>query len=331
MDRWLEFLQKWFFNRVSADDVLCEELDLDGFLRKLMDRILEQTAASGVVWIEASELKNISMHIKGMKYEKAPELVSNQLIKTSNDLSFSNLVDHLKNLDLESEVVQVGTGLALLPVRHFKNHEMLGYMLLTNITLGREKSAAKYTSSLLGRVAKHLGFCLQHKRALGAGFLDDLTGLYNQKYMSLVLENEIHRSARLKSKFSVLFMDIDFFKSVNDSRGHWVGSRLLVELGRIIQKYTRRSDYSFRYGGDEFVVVLPETDQAGALVAAERLRSHVESTEFLIDGVQLNLTLSIGIATYPDHAKSNKEIIQMADQAMYSGKNKSRNIVFMAS
>ena len=181
------------------------------------------------------------------------------------------------------------------------------------------------------RLSKHFGFCIQHQKAKEDSFLDDLTGLYNQKYMAISLENEIHRCSRENKKFSVLFMDIDFFKSVNDTQGHWVGSRLLIELGKVIHHHTRRTDVCFRYGGDEFVVMLSGADKEGAVVAAERLRKQVESTDFLIDGMQFNITLSIGIATYPDHAESHKDIIQLADQAMYCGKNKSRNIVFMAS
>jgi diguanylate cyclase (GGDEF)-like protein len=179
--------------------------------------------------------------------------------------------------------------------------------------------------------AKHVGFSLQHWAVQKMSFLDDLTQLYNQKYMGLVLESEIHRSQREEKKFSVLFMDVDYFKSVNDTRGHWVGSRMLVEIGRILKAQVRRSDYAFRYGGDEFVVILPGTDAAGACIAAERLRAQVEKNEFLVDGESLKLTLSIGLATYPDHAKTYKDIIKMADEAMYCGKNKSRNIVFVAS
>jgi diguanylate cyclase (GGDEF)-like protein len=126
-------------------------------------------------------------------------------------------------------------------------------------------------------------------------------------------------------------MDIDLFKQVNDTRGHWVGSKLLVELGRLLHMNLRRSDYAFRYGGDEFVVVLPDTPPEGATVAAERIRNEIEKYSFIIDGQKLKVTMSIGIAAYPDHAESSSDIIKLADAAMYEGKAKSRNIVIMAS
>src|SRR5690606_38723151 len=110
------------------------------------------------------------------------------------------------------------------------------------------------------------------------------------------------------------------------TRGHWVGSKVLVELGRLIKTSVRSSDYAFRYGGDEFVVVLVDTDVTNAEKVAERIRKKVEQTTFKIDGIQLNVTVSIGLAAFPEHARTSEQVIQMADQAMYYEKNKSRNI-----
>jgi diguanylate cyclase (GGDEF)-like protein len=180
-------------------------------------------------------------------------------------------------------------------------------------------------------MAKHIEFSIQHWESQKMSFHDDLTGLYNQKYMSLVLENEIYRAQRESEKFSVLFMGVDYFKTVNDTRGHWVGSRLLIEIGRIIKENVRRSDYAFRDGGDEFVIILPRSDSEKAVLAAERIRSIIEKTNFLIEGEQIQLTLSIGLATSPDHATTYRDIIKMADEAMYCGKNRSRNVVYVAS
>jgi diguanylate cyclase (GGDEF)-like protein len=219
----------------------------------------------------------------------------------------------------------------LAPIQGIKHKAPAAYLLFVGVRTGQVESLKKRLSRDLTPMTKHIAFSLQHWAVQKLSFMDDLTTLYNQKYMSMVLENEIHRCQRDKSKFSVLFMDIDYFKSVNDTRGHLVGSRLLIELGHILKNNLRRSDYAFRYGGDEFVVVLPGTDSIGAQVAAERLRQMVEKTEFLVEGENIRLTLSIGLATYPDHAKTHKDIIKMADEAMYCGKNKSRNIVFVAS
>ncbi len=162
-------------------------------------------------------------------------------------------------------------------------------------------------------------------------FVDEVTGLYNQRYLHLVLDQEIEKVKRDNSKFSVLFIDIDHFKSVNDKNGHLVGSQVLREIGKILKQNVRSVDYCFRYGGDEFLLVLSDTSTDQSTVVAERIRKQIASTDFVIDGTRVHVTLSIGIACFPEHAKSKKKILQVADEAMYCGKNLTRNIVYVAS
>lgn len=179
--------------------------------------------------------------------------------------------------------------------------------------------------------AKYLSFAYEHLSARNESYLDELTGLYNQRYLPMALEHEINRSKRDNSPFTLLFLDIDYFKMVNDGRGHWVGSRLLVELGKVLKSQVRACDYCFRYGGDEFIVMLGGAGPDDARKVAERIRKSIEQTTFTVEGHSLNLTVSIGLAAYPTHAQNATGLIQIADQAMYDGKRKSRNIVFVAS
>ncbi len=179
--------------------------------------------------------------------------------------------------------------------------------------------------------AKYVAFAYQHLEVRNMSYLDELTNLYNQRYLPRVLEHEIDRARREGTEFSLLFLDIDYFKSVNDGRGHLVGSRLLVELGNVLSRQIRSCDYAFRYGGDEFIVLLNGSNAQNAERVAERIRQAVELHSFEIEGQKLKLTISIGLAAYPQHAQSASELIQLADQAMYFGKRKSRNIVFVAS
>jgi diguanylate cyclase (GGDEF)-like protein len=162
-------------------------------------------------------------------------------------------------------------------------------------------------------------------------FIDDLTGLYNSRYMARVLDTEISRVDRDSSVFSVLFVDVDHLKRVNDEKGHLMGSQVLVEVGKILQDAVRTTDYAFRYGGDEFILVLVGADEVESRVVAERIRSRVEKHSFLYKGHELRVTLSVGIAAFPKHAKTRDDLIRMADEAMYAGKRKSRNTVFVAS
>jgi len=129
----------------------------------------------------------------------------------------------------------------------------------------------------------------------------------------------------------VIFLDLDGFKNVNDQHGHLAGSGTLTEVGRILAQGVRESDILARYGGDEFVVVLPETPAAGALVIAERLRRSLEEHHFLQgEGIAARLSASFGVASYPEHALTPEGLIQKADQAMYRVKERDKNGIEVA-
>jgi len=163
-------------------------------------------------------------------------------------------------------------------------------------------------------------------------YIDDLTKLYNSRYLNVVLDREMKRSERYRNFFSVLFMDVDFFKRVNDGHGHLVGSRVLVEVGSVLRSCVRETDTVVRYGGDEFVVLLVETNSEEARLVAERMRKMVESERFVRDlGLDIRLTISIGIAAFPEHANTKQHLLHLADQAMYRGKESTRNVVYLAN
>jgi diguanylate cyclase (GGDEF)-like protein len=160
---------------------------------------------------------------------------------------------------------------------------------------------------------------------------DDCTGLYNARHLYKTLEAEVYRSARFGHEFSVIFIDLDHFKSVNDTHGHLVGSKLLAEVGYVIKTHLRLIDYAFRYGGDEFVILLPQTSKEAALVVARRLLEVMRINEFMAtEGLKLNVRCSMGLATYPEDAKSAHEIIRQADEMMYMVKNSTRDNIAVA-
>ncbi|HEX9186962.1 MAG TPA: sensor domain-containing diguanylate cyclase, partial [Vicinamibacteria bacterium] len=160
---------------------------------------------------------------------------------------------------------------------------------------------------------------------------DDLTRLFNSRYLNLYLGREIKRCKRHGIPLSVIFLDLDGFKGINDQYGHLAGSGTLTEVGKILAEGVRESDILARYGGDEFVVVLPETPASGALVIAERLRRAIEEHRFLApQGIAARISASFGISTYPDHALSPEGLIQKADQAMYRVKEREKNGIEVA-
>jgi len=141
----------------------------------------------------------------------------------------------------------------------------------------------------------------------------------------------VYRSARFGYEFTVLFIDLDHFKQVNDTHGHLVGSKLLAEIGYTIKSHLRLIDYAFRYGGDEFVVLLPQTGKDSGLIVARRLLDSFRKSKLLKEeNLNLNIRASIGVASYPEDAKSAHEIIRQADEMMYEVKNTSRDNIAVA-
>ena len=159
-------------------------------------------------------------------------------------------------------------------------------------------------------------------------FTDDLTALYNSRFMSLYLDRELKRCRRTRSPLSLLFMDLDGFKQVNDIHGHLAGSRTLVEVGTVLEKTVRDADVLIRYGGDEFVILFPETPLAGGMVIAERIRQVIGATRFLeSQNLEARVSASIGIAAYPESAEDVRGLIACADRAMYQAKALGKNRV----
>ncbi len=149
--------------------------------------------------------------------------------------------------------------------------------------------------------------------------LDDLTGLYNFRYLMIVLKKEAKRHIRYNHTLTLAMLDLDNFKEYNDTRGHEAGNELLVNIAHIFRHNTRNCDMIFRYGGEEFIIVFPETTQEEAEVVAQRIRVMVEAS--------LDTTITIGLASLPKDTTSSKELIDLADKAMYWGKAHGKNQV----
>jgi len=199
----------------------------------------------------------------------------------------------------------------------------------------REPKLAPRTLSALqialeaGSIA--LDTALHVQRAEALSVTDDLTQLYNSRYLSQVLRRETKRASRNGRPLSLLFIDLDGFKTVNDSHGHLFGSRALVEAAAVIKASARETDVVARFGGDEFSLVLPDTGSDGALAVGERIRERIAEHEFLhAEGFDMKLTVSVGVATLPDVAMTAESLIQAADQAMYYVKDRGKNGIHVA-
>jgi len=157
---------------------------------------------------------------------------------------------------------------------------------------------------------------------------DSLTGLLNKKEILRILEAELKRARRHAANISVMMLDLDYFKDINDTYGHQTGDNVLVAAARVIEKHVRGIDYVGRYGGEEFLVVLPATSRAESSEIAERIRHSLETTAITVSkSEEVNLTTSIGIAIFPEDSEEQRDLLSNADQALYHAKAAGRNRV----
>ena len=169
-----------------------------------------------------------------------------------------------------------------------------------------------------------------HAQTLSLATTDTLTSLLNRRVFDERLHDEMQRSRRYGKSFSLLMLDIDHFKNVNDSYGHPAGDAVLKQLAAILRKQARDVDCVARYGGEEFVIVAPELNSSSAKLVGERIRKAVASAAFILpDGREISVTASIGIACYPDCADSEETMVARADQALYLAKREGRNQVYL--
>jgi diguanylate cyclase (GGDEF)-like protein len=287
----------------TAVDRVKKEIDLDAFSKSFLNLLIDKFGARNTFLLIAE----VEPGAKGFA-----SLGNDLFFRADKPCDFETT---LKQLDL---CKQADSRFCLY---NFEGEGLRGYKVWFALEFDKPTKVANGDfESALAPIRSHIGNVITLHEAQSNNMIDDLTSLYNQRYLITVLDREISRSKRQKAAFSVLFLDVDFFKLVNDTKGHWVGSRILSELGGVLKNLVRNSDYCFRYGGDEFVVILVGTDQNQAGLTAERIRRQIEQTEFQVEGIKLRITVSIGVAVFPNHAQNAKEIVKIADQAMYVSK-----------
>jgi len=214
-----------------------------------------------------------------------------------------------------------------LEKRYFHKNGSIIWISLTASLIKTSDGSPKYFVAVIEDISsrKLLEYDLLNKATH-----DALTGLCNRSTLSEKLDNEVDRAIRYSRSLSLMMIDIDHFKLVNDNFGRQVGDKVLIELAKIFKKIIRRADDAGRFGGEEFLLVLPELNNKQALVLAERLRQQVESLSIKVGEITINVTVSIGIASYPEHGEEVDPLIKACDDAMYKAKDNGRSRIFSA-
>ena len=224
-----------------------------------------------------------------------------------------------------------GGGMIVMPLQ--VQEDLIGVI---KVPLGASENisddaTANVTRYLLA-VAQVLSNIYQLTRSRDLAMRDDLTKAFNRRFFETYLDEEIERARRYGSLFSIIFLDLDDLKMVNSFYGHLTGSRTLQEVAKRVLGAVRGIDKVVRFGGDEFCIVLPQTDQDQAMAVANRVRKAMTQAPFQVDAnIEISITASFGIATYPTHAVSKEDLVRQADAAMYRVKSTTKNAVGVAA
>lgn len=319
---------------------LTSSLDLDSILQTIMEKMAEyfrpdtwsllmvdeereELYFAIAVGTASEALKNVRLKvgegIAGWVAKHGERLVVPDVM---NDPRFAKRIDEMTKWETRSIIC--------VPLR--SKHRVLGVIQLVNVNMKHfNDQEVFFLQSLCDYAAIAIENARSVERIQELTITDDCTGLFNARHLYKTLETEVYRSSRFGYEFTVLFIDLDHFKQVNDTHGHLIGSKLLNEIGYLIKAQLRLIDYAFRYGGDEFVVLLPQTGKDAALVVARRLRDSMRTSMFCSEeGLNLNVRASIGLATYPHDAKTPHDVIRQADEMMYLVKNTTRDNIGIA-
>lgn len=286
-------------------------VDDDAAIRKAIHDFVELsgfnvfTASSGEEALELLKTDNISVVITDIVMPGIDGLEFTDLIKKTYDIDVIITTGYRDKYSYEDAITKGASDIIFKPMR-------LEELLLRLKRVLKERRLRKERTTML-------------KKLEDLAITDELTQLYNLRQFYKQLNAEIYRYKRYLRPVSLLFLDIDHFKKYNDAYGHLQGDKVLVRLGRIIKSCLRTMDSAYRYGGEEFTVILPETKCEETLIVATRIKNLMETEKFIpVSGNIVKVTISIGITEYrPDERISN--FVQRADKAMYIAKQKGRN------
>ena len=276
--------------------------------------------------------------VSGLKDKKLEEAINNGAVQCAKIgigegiagtvfLERKPIITNLGSADPRHIVKEFMTNVkSLLCVPLIAKGEVIGVINITNKK--HDKLFNQKDLEFITSLANQAAIAIDNAKLYELATKDGMTKLYIYRHFCTLLENEIRRCERYKRNISLLMLDIDNFKHVNDTYGHLMGDNILRRISNILQQTVRNIDIPARYGGEEFVVILPETNKDDACIIAERIRKSISQIVVVVnDKISISPTVSIGIAQYTTDGKDPKELINAADTALYHSKHNGKNCV----
>jgi diguanylate cyclase (GGDEF)-like protein len=289
----------------------CEVMDAEKGSIMLFDEETEKLSIKVAKGIESNIIENTSIEIgKGIAGYVAQTGKSLLIRDTENEPGF---------FELKGRAIEKGTMLSV-PLKI--KDRIIGIM---NVSKSVPNSFSDEDLDLFSTIANQAAIALDNAKLYKMAITDGLTKLFIHRYFQQRLEGEINRARRYSENLSLVMLDIDHFKTFNDTYGHQNGDRVLKEVSKCLQNSVREVDILARYGGEEFAIICPELDSEATIIPVERIRKSVENAEFFVDGKRVPITISLGVASYPGDAEDKNDLIHKADNALYLSKEKGRN------
>lgn len=309
--------------------------DLKSLLKYILNQAIVVTVAEkGSIMLHDPDTNQLSVRVlAGLQDKEYEQKVNNNEIKCKTFEPGGGVAGtvfqtgepvFINKTGEDKRFIESGTSfadsIACIPMKVYD--DIIGVINVTNKKIGEGFTGEDI--EMLGAVADQAAISISKAQLWEMAINDSLTGLHVRRYFMAKLQDEIHRTQRYKKSLSVIMGDLDQFKSVNDSYGHTAGDKVLKAVGVFLQKSVRDVDSVGRYGGEEFIMFLPETVKEAAFVLADRLRKGILKIEI---GNLPPVTISLGIATFPDDGKNIDDLLQRADAALYTAKENGRNQV----
>lgn len=320
----------------SLSNLLIASLNPQTLMQNVLDKIIELTRAqAGTIYLtETEENQTVLMpfvaygvDLAAMEHLHFGQGLPGEAARRKQSIVIDNIPSDCR-LNINLGIADVmPREVAIFPIIY--RDSVLGVMMLASMSPFRTNELS-LLESMINQIAIVLENALAHEKVAQLSITDTLTGAYNRRYLSQRLEEEFRISHRHHSPLSTLIVDIDHFKKINDEFGHQIGDEALISVAHTLKENLRDSDMLARFGGEEFVVVLPHTSQKDAMIVAEKLRLAISSLTIASMGDH-KITISIGVATMPDlNVDSSDELLGEADRALYLAKEQGRDRVVLA-